>query len=511
MNTLDTRLMNRRSLIAIVVFMFLLAAAFGLASGVAQTPAKEERAVEDRVAKHLPVKVKVKNEQSLKDVKNKKWARELEVEVKNTGDKPIYYVYVVIVMRDVLVEGYPLSMRTAYGRKELGLPETAAEPGDVPIQPGETVTLKLPEGQVSAYEQSRDGKARPDPKRLEIEVLMVNFGDGTSFVGREGMPVQATPKKQSSNDSTPKKEAKLCKPDSEESEGESPGSLIKALYISSPAKFLRANLYLADELSALPPAPRRDLCGCQSTSGCMWGMLDYPECPCDNNREFTSVSPAGGCAATGFCYRVEVVRQECHTQYNGTQICTYDDPIGSCRIGDPTPTPTPTSTPTPGPTPTPTPTPLPCPQPAPATCCQEHYFPPAPGSPPPPCQWDCGQGACPANQQLNNGCYVKSSANCAQGYAPAQSPGIINTLCCPGPQPTPTPTPPIVSTCPNPVNYAFYPSGGCPVGSANNGAGCCICNRTSSFIQQCTRFGGYDPDSCNCAGCDTCAGSHVSG
>jgi hypothetical protein len=115
---------------------------------------------------------------------------------------------------------------------------------------------------------------------------------------------------------------------------------------------------------------------------------------------------------------------------------------------------------------------------------------------------------CPANQQLNNGCYVKSSgANCAQGYAPAQSPGIINTLCCPGPQPTPTPTPPIVSTCPNPVNYAFYPAGGCPTGSINNGSGCCVCNRSAAFIQQCNRFGGYDPDSCNCAGCDTCAGS----
>jgi hypothetical protein len=47
------------------------------------------------------------------------------------------------------------------------------------------------------------------------------------------------------------------------------------------------------------------------------------------------------------------------------------------------------------------------------------------------------------NQQLNNGCYVKTSgANCAPGYAPAQRPYIINDLCCPGPPPTPTPTPP---------------------------------------------------------------------
>ena len=28
-------------------------------------------------------------------------------------------------------------------------------------------------------------------------------------------------------------------------------------------------------------------------------------------------------------------------------------------------------------------------------------------------------------------------------------------------------------------------------------------------MTQCNRFGGYDPDSCNCSGCDTCAGSPV--
>jgi hypothetical protein len=77
------------------------------------------------------------------------------------------------------------------------------------------------------------------------------------------------------------------------------------------------------------------------------------------------------------------------------------------------------------------------------------------------------------------------------------------------PTPTPTPTPPTGPTCPNAVNFVLYPSGGCPVGSVNNGAGCCVCNRTSSFMEQCNRFGGYNPDSCNCDGCDTCAGSPV--
>ncbi|MBC7932780.1 MAG: hypothetical protein H7Z38_19635 [Rubrivivax sp.] len=50
---------------------------------------------------------------------------------------------------------------------------------------------------------------------------------------------------------------------------------------------------------------------------------------------------------------------------------------------------------------------------------------------------------------------------------------------------------------------------GCPVGSANNGAGCCVCNRSSAFINQCFRFGDYDDTTCNCTGCDTCGGSPI--
>ena len=192
------------------------------------------------------------------------------------------------------------------------------------------------------------------------------------------------------------------------------------------------------------------------------------------------------------------------------QTCSFDKILGVCAIGDPTPTPpTPTPTPTPTLTPTPTPTPEPCPLPKPARCCEGHNAPAAPGDPPPPCRWDCGT-FCPENEELNNGCYVKSSADCIAGYGPARAPHILNELCCPGaPTPTPTPAPPVGSGCTNPVNFVLYGPGGCPVGSVNNGAGCCVCNRSAAFITQCNRFGGYDPDFCNCTGCDTCAGSPV--
>src|SRR4051812_10480391 len=69
---LDAHRKNRRSLIALVMFASLLAAVFGIMSGAAQSPAKEEREVEDRVPKHLPIKVKVKKEkeEKVKDLSN---------------------------------------------------------------------------------------------------------------------------------------------------------------------------------------------------------------------------------------------------------------------------------------------------------------------------------------------------------------------------------------------------------------------------------------------------------
>lgn len=66
--------------------------------------------------------------------------------------------------------------------------------------------------------------------------------------------------------------------------------------------------------------------------------------------------------------------------------------------------------------------------------------------------------------------------------------------------PCPTPTPPIASTCSTPVNYFYYPASGCPSTMTNNGSGCCNCNATAAFMSQCSRFGGFEPDTCSCAG-----------
>src|SRR6267142_246433 len=56
---------------------------------------KEERELEDTIPAHVPIKVKIKaeKEQAFKDLSNEHWVRDLEIEVKNTGTKPIYFLH----------------------------------------------------------------------------------------------------------------------------------------------------------------------------------------------------------------------------------------------------------------------------------------------------------------------------------------------------------------------------------------------------------------------------------
>jgi hypothetical protein len=189
------------------VLLALIVVAYGFASGIAQSQkdgetvlSDNERKFENTVPEHVPIKIKLKNEQSFKKKENTNWAREMEIEVKNTGAKPIYYLYVSIHMPEIIVNGNMLGMRTTYGRKELGLPETPVEPEDVPILPGESITLKFPEKQIRGYEKFRDeDRMYTDPKKVVFNVLIIKFGDGTYLFGPDGKPMHSNPKKDSSN------------------------------------------------------------------------------------------------------------------------------------------------------------------------------------------------------------------------------------------------------------------------------------------------------------------------
>ena len=172
-----------------------------IAQSTQSTP--EEREFKNTIPEHVPLKIKLKNEQAFKDMKNKNWARDLEIEVKNTGNKPIYFLYMVVYLPEVIVDGYPLGFQVTYGRMELVHFAAPIQPDDVPIRPGESVTLKVSDTQVRAYEGVRDEENLVNPKRVEFDMQLINFGDGTGLRSKRGAPFPDPNRKRSLHATSP--------------------------------------------------------------------------------------------------------------------------------------------------------------------------------------------------------------------------------------------------------------------------------------------------------------------
>ncbi|SRR5258708_5357810 len=148
-----------------------------------------ERVFENKVPKDLPftIKIKKEKEESFKDLKNDNWLREFEVELTNTGDKPIYFFYLTMIS-DVNVTGEPLVFPLTYGRAELGNIVTKASPDDVPIKPGETYVLKVNSGSIEAWERAVKSQRFPQVARLKGILQALSFSDGTGYFGNESYP-----------------------------------------------------------------------------------------------------------------------------------------------------------------------------------------------------------------------------------------------------------------------------------------------------------------------------------
>ncbi|HEY0101179.1 MAG TPA: hypothetical protein VGB76_19805 [Pyrinomonadaceae bacterium] len=239
-----SHLRNLKSTLVAVVLLapFVAVCAVGIVSSTAQSTqddSKEERKFENRIPAHVPLKVKLKNEQSFKNPGNKKWLRELEIEVKNTGSKPIYYLCLSVKMPDVIVQGYQYGMQVIYGRWELVKFTNPIRSDDVPILPGESVVLKVSEKMVKGYESFRDKENRDDPKKVQFNLVLINFGDGTGLITYQGVPFPIQPE-QSLNEVRPPGQPEHSPPAPDQQATDSRFKLLTSNFSFMPASFLRA-------------------------------------------------------------------------------------------------------------------------------------------------------------------------------------------------------------------------------------------------------------------------------
>lgn len=369
MKTLNTQQTNRRGLIAFVALVSLRAAVFGIISGSAQNPEKEEREVVDKIPKHLPIKIKVKKEKEgkVKDLKNEDWIGDLEVEVTNTGTKPIYFLEIDLFMPDVFSpNGVNIGCVLRYGRVELISFREPLRPDDVPIKPGEVVVLTVPAAKVEGWKRGRAKGTLTNPKKFELLFLHMSFGDGTGFMGTDG---GAIPDRNERGANAP-----CARGDNagEEASVKDPPSYhfpeLASLTPSLPRPVSMTPAFFMPGGSSPEPGAAQDLC-CSSGCSRLTDAIDQG-CPCPGVTrrivQHTSCSdPASRCGTVRF---------------QTMDDCTAGGEVFHCEEGF--------IEPTCRAAPTPTPTPCTPSQSQPAPCCSsgEYQF---PGTSQHVCRWFC--------------------------------------------------------------------------------------------------------------------------
>ncbi len=418
MDTHETRPRLRRPNLAALATAFLaaLVLSFGFAASTAQSsqdnPAQDEeegRKFENGIPEHVPLKVKLKNEQAFKDKKNKEWGRDLEIEVRNTGQKPIYYMYMIILFEDFVMEnGAQVGFRVKYGRQELWDLEEAILPDDVPLRPGETYTFKIPEEKWRGFKTIRDERGRGDPKRVRFEMQFITFGDGTGLESTLGGPMLPPQKKRSRKEPPPKQGANVCRPARDARTLAPPAKILKASAFLEPADLLRVSFFPPEP--AAPPTSALD-CNCQNVPNCFFGVIQCSwQCPCDNPCAFPTHVSTGNCStSTGKCRQVQLAAEPCETRFNGTQECSFDRIINfGCGVGDPPapPPPSPAGSPSPAPSPSATPAPTPnlATRPNPTNCFWNDLLVPA--------HWVC---LCSASEYADYPRYGQANLGCPFG------------------------------------------------------------------------------------------------
>jgi len=86
-------------------------------------------------------------------------------------------------------DGNPYGVSLRYGRIEfVSAPGTVPTPDDVPIDPGETYVFKIPNYKVDGWEMWSAKEKIPPPKKVQVLLDYLSYGDDTGFDSPNGKP-----------------------------------------------------------------------------------------------------------------------------------------------------------------------------------------------------------------------------------------------------------------------------------------------------------------------------------
>lgn len=173
------------------IISFLCLAAFSVLPGhpvSAQNNSQiKVRGVISQIPKRLPISIEILNEDASFII------QDVRIKVTNRSEKPIYFLEIYMETRKDFVssEGMQYGFTMQYGRNKLIDVDNFAESEDVPIKPGESYTFRVEESAAKAFKKSMDLENRQTPDLYNLRFEMMNFGDGTGFLGAGGAYVSS--------------------------------------------------------------------------------------------------------------------------------------------------------------------------------------------------------------------------------------------------------------------------------------------------------------------------------
>ena len=374
-------LVSRRNILVFIPSVMSCVALFSaLVLVQSAAPQVTKRSFQNKIPSHVPLKIKIKKEKEEKDfdIDNKNWFRDLEIEVTNTSDKPIYFMFLNVEMPDLppqnsgAIRIFPLR----YGRADFYEPDTKPLPDDVPIQPKATYTFVIDEKNRIGYEKWRAKENQNDPLRLEVSINFLSFGDGTGFTSMSAVPFPVKNNPDELGRCLPKARG----PD-EWAKTPTVFSPLYAKLFSTPAANLPVNFFsendsVVEEATNSVISP--DIC-CPGTSCNKFKVTKY-SCVCSSNAQ--TVQTTSCTDLIGVCGVQVQIEDFC--DFEGVGCPQFSFIACASALPIPSPTPTPVFT---------------CPSTFPGSCPS--------GIPKDPCKTGQQVDGCPINYHPEGACCVK--------------------------------------------------------------------------------------------------------
>jgi len=287
----------------------------------------------NKISPHIPISIKIKKEkeEAFKDLDNKDWAHDFELEVTNTGTKPIYALDLETAWDVPNLGGQELYAMLVYGRVEMGDLRSVPTPEDIPIKPGESAVLTVHPSTVTAWDINGRKEGRRLPKWVEVRFQFLSFGDHTGYVGYSGgaMPWNPEHPKINFNFTSPKSDksppAALEWPSFK-------ASLPRFQSAAIPATFLPVNFFKSESshILTVEAEPSNWCCASPCIPAIFHRRVTCYGCQEHDDPSFTYCNDDTEFAA---CYYITAHSEDCVTG-GTTYTWIPDDGYVSCWLSD---------------------------------------------------------------------------------------------------------------------------------------------------------------------------------